>query len=90
MSNHRSISQRLKRAKSLEAKQATAMEWSLHWFDEQMQLIEQLERAIRTRSHDDLCIATGQLRAVTKKRFDALNNVLGLLSVSEHEKPLTE
>ncbi len=80
MTNHRSISQRLRRAKSLKVKQLTALDWATNWQQEQLQLIALLEQAIKQNNYDQLCIATGQLKAVSNKRFDALNNVLKLLS----------
>jgi hypothetical protein len=41
-----------------------------------MSLIYNLERGIRTKDHDLLCKATGQLKAVSEKHFKALPEVL--------------
>lgn len=86
MSNHRSISQRLKRAKSSEGKQEAALDWAANWEQEQLKLISLLEQAIKQNNRDQLCIATGQLKAVTKKRFEALTNVLTLFSDKNHQE----
>ena len=82
MSSHRSISQRLQRAKSPELKQEIAQEWAISWYQEQMALIAKLEHAIQNNNIDQLCVATGQLKAVTSKRFDALPNVLNSLKIT--------
>lgn len=76
----KSISQRLNTAKSLQTKQEIALDWSANWSQEQVELIKQLETAIKTDNYDDLCIITGQLKAVTLKRFEALPNVIKLLT----------
>ena len=85
VSSHRSVSQRLKRAKSREAKQLTAINWATDWQQEQFELVALLEKAIKQSDHDKLCVATRQLKAVTNKRFEALLNVLSLLSANEPE-----
>lgn len=77
---HRSISQRLKRAKSPAAKLAAATDWAKNWHHEQAALIRDLERAVSNDDYDQLCIVTGQLKAVTGKRFEALPKVVVALS----------
>jgi len=69
---HKSISQRLDRAKTTEAKISTLVSWSKNWEHETMELISRLE----TSDHDQLCIVTGQLKAVCQKHFTALPRVL--------------
>lgn len=76
---HRSISQRLKRAKSVESKQEAAQDWAANWQREQAGLIRDLEQAISNDDYDQLCIVSGQLKAVTEKRFDALPKVITAL-----------
>lgn len=76
---HRSISQKLKRAKSVASKTATVEEWALYWQTEQTFLIEQLEQAINKDDYDALCRTTGQLKVVTLKRFIALSSVLKII-----------
>jgi hypothetical protein len=77
---HLSISQRLRKAQSPEAKKAVALAWAKSWKEDHDELIRDLEHAIRTNDYDLLCIATGQLKAVGQKRFDALPRVLSHLA----------
>lgn len=72
---HRSISQRLDRAKSFESKKSILLDWSDAWEDETRQLIRNLEQAINTMDYDKLCINTGQLKAVAEKHFTALPRI---------------
>jgi len=73
---HRSISQRLDKAKSADAKRSTLADWSKAWESETMGLIGNLEQAVRKMDYDQLCINTGQLKAVSEKHFKALPSVL--------------
>lgn len=73
---HRSIAQRLRRAKSPESKREAALDWARNWGEEQMGLIRQLEQAVAQDDYDRLCTVTGQIKAVTDKRFAALPRVL--------------
>lgn len=77
---HRSITQRLKRAKSPASKLAAASDWAANWQQEQTGLIRDLERAVADDDYDQLCIASGQLKAVTIKRFTALPKVIEALN----------
>ena len=79
---HRSISQRLKKAKSIEVRREILRDWSAAWQREQMELIGQLEQAIKHDDYDALCIATGQLKAVSQKKFEALPRVIETLTVN--------
>jgi diphthamide synthase subunit DPH2 len=79
----KSISQRLSNAKELQTKQEIALDWSANWQQEQAKLIMRLEHAIKTDDYDELCIVTGELKAVTLKRFEALPNVIKLLTLDE-------
>jgi hypothetical protein len=76
---HRSISQRLKRAKSIESKMEAAQDWAANWQREQEGLIRDLEQAISNDDYDQLCIISGQLKAVSQKRFIALPKVISAL-----------
>jgi len=51
-------------------------DWATSWENDQMQLIKQLEAAIRSNDFDALCIATGQLKAVTQKRFEGFASII--------------
>jgi len=72
---HRSISQILDRSKSAESRRAITINWSKSWENETMELIRNLEQAVRAMDYDQLCINTRQLKAVTQKRFGALPNI---------------
>ena len=85
----RSISQRLKKAKSPESKLATVIEWSQSWESEHNALIKRLEQALSNDNYDANCIALGELKAASSKKFNALPNVLKVLlnqeSTKDHE-----
>ncbi len=76
MATHRSINQRLNRAKKIESKKAAANEWIDDWYKDQLAEIKKLERAISLNDYDALCRATGSLKQITLKRFAALPNVI--------------
>ncbi|MFB5269352.1 hypothetical protein ACE41H_21570 [Paenibacillus enshidis] len=76
----RSIGQRLEKAKSLESKKKIALDWATNWKNEHERLIKDLERAIIEDDYDLLCRATGQLKVVGQKRFNALPRVLSHIS----------
>ena len=79
MTQHRSISQRLKRAKSTESKRLTLTEWAKSWESEQMHVISNLGNAIKDGDFDRECILCGELKALSIKKFEALPKVLNLL-----------
>lgn len=79
MTQHRSISQRLKRAKSPEAKRLTLMEWAQSWESEQMHVISKLGNAIKEGDFDQECILCGELKALSIKKFEALPKILNVL-----------
>lgn len=88
MSQHRSISQRLAKAKSPETKREVVNDWIANWYKEQLSLIAQIEKAINHDDYDQLCIATGQLKAATEKRFTALPKVIQALVGGQGESHL--
>jgi hypothetical protein len=75
----KSISQQLRQYTTLARRQKVLAEWITSWQQDQFDLIKQLEQAIKTDNYDNLCIATGQLKEVTLKRFEGLNNVIKIL-----------
>ena len=85
MAQHRSVTQRLQRAKSSEAKRATLQEWANSWQSEQMQLIRELGKAIADNNYDQECIKLGELKAASIKKFDALPRVLNYLIDKNNE-----
>ena len=76
----RSISERLRRAKTPEAMFVTITDWSADWRADQEDIVAQHEEAIQTMDYDALCSATGQLKAVTEKRFTGLAGVIRRLT----------
>lgn len=77
---HRSIGERLRRAKTPEALAATLAAWVDNWERDQIAVLEMIEEGVRTMDPDLLQPGAGQLRALTAKRMQALRNVLALLS----------
>ncbi len=77
---NRSIRQRLARAGSPEVQLETALDWAAAWHREQSNLVRMLGKAIKDDNYDQLCIVTGQLKAVTIKKFAALPNVISKLN----------
>jgi len=77
---HRSITQRLRRAKSTESKQEAALDWAANWQAEQLGLVKSLEWALAHDDYDALCRVTGHIKAVTDKRFIALPKVIEALT----------
>lgn len=75
----RSINQRLHRAKSAPVRLETALEWAQDWRAEQSDLVARLGRAVALDDYDLQCRITGELKAVTEKRFGALPGVLRAL-----------
>jgi hypothetical protein len=75
----RSITQRLKRAKSTEAKTEVALAWAAEWQREQFALIRLIEQGISRDDYDLLCRTTGQLKEMSRKRLPALCRVIDLL-----------
>lgn len=90
MSQNRSISQRLAKAKSPESKEEAALDWAQSWEREQLALIAKLEQGIKHDNYDDLCIATGQLKAVSNKKFEALPKVITKLIEAAHPRESNE
>lgn len=72
--NHRTITERIKRARTKERLLELTAEWVDKWETEQVELIRRLGNAIANDDYDEECICTGQLRAITEKRFTGLRN----------------
>jgi hypothetical protein len=89
MPTHRSIRERLERAKSPAAKRETAYDWALSWREDQTDIVRQLQRAIEADDYDGLCRATGQLKEVTAKRFVGLASVIEGLTAPSLPTSLT-
>lgn len=77
---HRSISQRLKKAKSMQTKKQIMLDWADNWRREQLNLITRLQNAIDSKCEFELCSIARDLEGVTKKRFSGLTNSINLLT----------
>ena len=82
MSQHRSINQKLARAKSKEAKQQTLENWVKDWEKEQSILLDKLGKAIASDDFNNSCIFLGELKTVQKK-ITALPTILTTLLNSQ-------
>ena len=84
LSKRRSIGERLKAARSPEARLETVTDWVADWRRDQMDIVRQLEQAIgddpAAMDWDDLSSATGQLRSVTERRFEGLAGLVRRLT----------
>ncbi len=79
MSNHRSISQLLRKNYTREKKQELALNWASAWANDQSELVRRLGSAVKNDDFDELCICVGQLKALTEKRMSALPNVINAI-----------
>lgn len=80
---HKSIGIKVRSAKTQEGRIALSKAWLSGWQDEQTKLLARLDLAIEIWDYDDLCVVAGQLRELTKKRFDGLYSILPIISNSE-------
>ena len=80
MIKHRSIGERLDRARSPEAIRETLRDWVANWHDDQKNIVAQFEYGTSHMDSDVLATATGQLKAVTQKRFEALAKIIERLT----------
>ena len=72
---HRSISERLRRAKSPESRRELLLDWTDNWFTEQMNIVQQLSDAYITMDNESICKGINQLRAMTDRRLSALSRI---------------
>lgn len=80
-----SISQRLRRAKTIEVRREIVHDWIKNWESDQAEIVRSLGKAVKDRDFDLQCQLVGELKAVTEKRFLAFPNVVDLL-ISEKEE----
>lgn len=79
----RSIGQRLARARTAEAKSATAQEWAAGWMGEQTAMLAELHRAVSRDDHQYVRMLSDGLQVLSGKRFAALPRVLDALLLHE-------
>jgi hypothetical protein len=82
--SRKTITERIRRAKTNDARTELISQWLDDWKDEQTKLCERLSLAIDIH---EACIVNGQLRAVTDKKFVALYNMLHVLGMPEQTMP---
>jgi len=88
---HRSLTERLKKAKSTPTKQEAAFDWAANWKHEQEAIIARIKWALETRERGLFDRGLEELEAVTAKRFGALPRVIALLlEAVEDEEPTTK
>lgn len=80
---HRSIKDRIRRAKSNEVRREVLTDWAANWRSDQEDIVRQFERAVSRRDYDALASLTGQLKAVTEKRFEGLASVIDALTEAD-------
>ena len=85
--SRKTVTERMRRAKSNDDRLIIITEWLDAWYREQSKLCERLSLAINIHDFDEACIVNGQLRAVTDKKFVALYNMLHILDMSEQTTP---
>lgn len=73
--------QKMQNASTVEIRWTIFNEWVSKWQNEQRWLLRCLDEAIGNHNHDKITIYCGQLRAITKKKFTALYNMLPLLEL---------
>lgn len=77
---NRSIAQRIDRAKGKDAVREIAMDWAGTWQKEQESVVERLGKSISEDDFDAQCIAAGELKTITEKRFAGLRSMIERLT----------
>lgn len=77
---NRSIGQRISRAKGKESVRKIALDWAGTWQKEQESVVERLGKSISDDDFDAQCVAAGELKTITEKRFSGLRSVIEKLS----------
>ncbi len=75
----RSITEQLKRTRSLEERLELCHKWAHGWENDYIALSKELKRAIASGDHIALVNALGDLRGLTEPKFRALHNVFNEL-----------
>ena len=80
MSKHRSIGERIRRAKSLDSRREAALDWAANWRADHIDTLMQLERALGERNLAAAGQCLGQLKALDDKAMTALPRVIEALA----------
>lgn len=78
---HLSIGQRIQKTRNPETQHKIVLEWAESWEKEQSDLIATLARAVAREDFDGQRFCVGDLRTMTKKRFEGLKNLLSKMIV---------
>lgn len=73
------ITGRIKRAKTKEARAKALTDWIESWDEDQNQVQKNLEIGLRTNNFDLLCRAVGQNKAIREKKMTALVGIFNTL-----------
>lgn len=76
---HKSLGIRLKQAKTYQAQKNALTEWSKSWQSDQEETIDKIKTAAARRDTDEVLRILNQLKGITTKRFDALNNMINFV-----------
>ena len=77
---HKSVGERLRKAKSLEARREVGLEWAASWAEEHERALSAVERAVRMGDLANARLSVARLREHTDKRLAALPNVVEKLT----------
>lgn len=76
---NKSIGVRLKNLKTFQAQKRALTEWSGSWQTDQEEIINKLKAASKRGDIGEVLHMADQLKGITSKRFDALNNMINLV-----------
>lgn len=77
---HKSIGERLRKAKSLDVRREIGLEWAADCIEEHELALSAVERAIRLGDIRAVAVAVARMREHTEKRLRALPNVIQKLA----------
>ncbi len=83
----KTITVRVRRCKNDELRIKIIVGWISDWKREQTSLCKRLSSAVKIHDFDEACIVNGQLRAITYKKFTALNNIFQAINMLEQTGP---
>lgn len=77
---HRSIGERMTRAKTLDSRREAALDWAANWREDHEETLALIERALQTGRISAAGQALGQLKALNDKAMSALPRVIEALA----------
>ena len=79
MGKHKSIGERINKAKSLAARREVAMDWAANWYADHLETIHALEKALAAHDMATAGRHCGQLKVLHDKALGALPRVIDAL-----------